>query len=176
MQTYAAVDLHSNNGVLTIIDETDRVLRQRKLSNNLDLFIAELEPYRATLQGVAVESTFNWYWLVDGLRAKDFPVVLVNTSAIQQYEGLKHTDDQYDAWWLAHMMRLGKLVVVIIKTFPPVRGRLALQHRNHAVALHVFGHGQNDRALRAFAGQAEGARQHFRQAVSVAQLKHALAE
>lgn len=109
MQTYAAVDLHSNNGVLTIIDETDRILRQRKLPNQLPLFLAELEPFRATLQGVAVESTFNWYWLVDGLRANDFPVLLVNTCAIKQYEGLKHSDDEYDAWWLAHMMRLGIL-------------------------------------------------------------------
>jgi len=58
---------------------------------------------------VAVESTFNWYWLVDGLQAKKFPVTLVNTSAIQQYEGLKRSDDDYDAWWLAHMMRLGIL-------------------------------------------------------------------
>ena len=109
MQTYAAVDLHSNNGVLTIIDETDRVLRQRRLANKLELFVAELEPYRATLQGVAIESTFNWYWLVDGLRAKNFLTMLVNTAAIQQYEGLKRSDDQYDAWWLAHMMRLGIL-------------------------------------------------------------------
>lgn len=109
MQTYAAVDLHSNNGVLTIIDETDRVLKQRRIPNKLELFLSELEPFRATLQGVAVESTFNWYWLVDGLRANEYPVVLVNTAAIQQYEGLKHSDDQYDAWWLAHMMRLGIL-------------------------------------------------------------------
>jgi transposase len=109
MQTYAAVDLHSNNGVLTIIDETDRVLKQRRLANKLELFVTELEPYRATLQGVAIESTFNWYWLVDGLRAKNFPTMLVNTAAIQQYEGLKRSDDQYDAWWLAHMMRLGIL-------------------------------------------------------------------
>src|SRR6266849_3809855 len=109
MPTYAAIDLHSNNGVLTIIDETDRVLKQRRISNNIEEFINELEPFRPTLQGVAVESTFNWYWLVDGLRAKKFPVVLVNTAAIQQYEGLKRSDDQYDAWWLAHMMRLGIL-------------------------------------------------------------------
>jgi len=109
MQTYAAIDLHSNNGVLTIIDETDRVLRQRRIANKLEEFIRELEPFRPTLQGVAVESTFNWYWLVDGLQAKKFPVTLVNTSAIQQYEGLKRSDDQYDAWWLAHMMRLGIL-------------------------------------------------------------------
>lgn len=82
MHTYAAVDLHSNNGVLAIIDETDRVLKQRRLANKLELFVNELEPFRASLQGIAVESTFNWYWLVDGLQAKKFPVTLVNTAAI----------------------------------------------------------------------------------------------
>lgn len=109
MQTYAAIDLHSNNGVLAVIDENDKVLRQKKLPNKLAAFVDELEPFRASLQGVAVESTFNWYWLVDGLQEHEFPAVLVNTAAIQQYKGLKHSDDQYDAWWLAHMMRLGIL-------------------------------------------------------------------
>ncbi len=109
MQTYAAIDLHSNNGVLTVIDENDRVLKQKKLANKLELFVSELEPFQATLQGVAVESTFNWYWLVDGLLKHKFRMMLVNTAAIQQYAGLKHSDDQYDAWWLAHMMRLGIL-------------------------------------------------------------------
>jgi len=109
MQTFAAIDLHSNNGVLTVIDEKDRVLRQKKLPNRLDGFLAELAPFRATLQGVAVESTFNWYWLVDGLIDRSYPALLVNTAAIQQYKGLKHSDDDYDGWWLAHMMRLGIL-------------------------------------------------------------------
>lgn len=109
MQTFAAIDLHSNNGVLTIIDETDRTLRQRRISNNVEEFVRELEPFRSTLQGVAIESTYNWYWLVDGLQDREFPVTLVNTVAIQQYSGLKRTDDQVDSWWLAHMMRLGIL-------------------------------------------------------------------
>jgi len=109
MQTYAAIDLHSNNGVLAIIDETDRVLKQRRIPNRLDEFLKELEPFRASLQGIAVESTFNWYWLVDGLRAQKFPVTLVNTAAVKQYDGLKRVNDEYDAWHLAHLMRLGIL-------------------------------------------------------------------
>lgn len=109
MRSFAAIDLHSNNGVLTVIDENDHVLRQKKLANRLELFVSELEPFRATLAGVAVESTFNWYWLVDGLRERKFPLMLVNTSAVKQYEGLKHTDDNYDGWLLAHLMRLGIL-------------------------------------------------------------------
>ena len=95
--------LHSNNGVLTVIDENDKVLRQRKLPNRIEGFLVELEPFREALQGVAVESTFNWYWLVDGLLANGYRATLVSTAVIQQYEGLKHSDDQYDAWWLAHM-------------------------------------------------------------------------
>lgn len=100
---YAAIDLHSNNGVLTVIDENDKVLKQRKLPNRIEAVVSELEPFRKGLHAVAVESTFNWYWLVDGLMAHDFRAMLVDTAAIQQYEGLKHSDDQYDAWWpLAH--------------------------------------------------------------------------
>mgnify|MGYP001796660384 CR=1 FL=1 len=62
MQNYAAIDHHSNNGELAIIDESDKVVRQRKLPNKLEAFLCELEPFRDSLQGIAVESTFNWYW------------------------------------------------------------------------------------------------------------------
>ncbi len=58
---------------------------------------------------VAVESTFNWYWLVDGLMEAGYAVRLVNTAAVRQYEGLKYTDEEHDAFWLAHLMRLGIL-------------------------------------------------------------------
>jgi hypothetical protein len=58
---------------------------------------------------MVVESTYNWYWLVDGLMAEGYKVHLANTAAIQQYEGLKYTDDHSDARWLAHLLRLGLL-------------------------------------------------------------------
>lgn len=59
--------------------------------------------------GVAVESTFNWYWLVDGLQVAGFTVHLVNTAAVKQYDGLKHSGDFTDARHLAHLLRLGIL-------------------------------------------------------------------
>src|SRR3970282_1719836 len=40
---------------------------------------------------------------------KGHRVHLANTAAIQQYEGLKYTDDHSDARWLAHILRLGVL-------------------------------------------------------------------
>jgi transposase len=36
-------------------------------------------------------------------------VQLANPAAMRQYEGLKHVEDRYDAWWLAHLLRLGIL-------------------------------------------------------------------
>ena len=56
-----------------------------------------------------VESTYNWYWLVDGLMEAGYRLHLANTSAIKQYEGLKYADDNTDARWLAKLLRLGLL-------------------------------------------------------------------
>jgi transposase len=109
MKLYSAADLHSNNHFLTIIDEQDKRILEKRLPNNLAITLKTLEPYRPDIAGVAVESTFNWYWLVDGLMEAGYPVMLVNTSKVRQYEGLKYTDDRHDAFWLAQLMRLGIL-------------------------------------------------------------------
>ena len=109
MKLYSAADLHSNNHFLTIIDEQDKRILEKRLPNELAVTLKTLEPYRAALAGIAVESTFNWYWLVDGLMEAGYSVSLVNTSKACQYEGLKYTDDRSDAFWLAQQMRLGIL-------------------------------------------------------------------
>jgi len=109
MGLYCGIDLHSNNHVVTVIDDSDRRVYERRLPNELARTTAALEPFRNELTAIAVESTFNWYWLVDGLMDAGYEVRLVNTAAVQQYNGLKHTDDEHDAFWLAHLMRLGIL-------------------------------------------------------------------
>ena len=109
MKYYCGIDLHSNNHVVVIIDDEDKRVYEKRLRNDLNLTLEELAPYRKNLQEIAVESTFNWYWLVDGLEEAGFRLQLVNTAAVKQYEGLKYTDDQHDAFWLGHLMRLGIL-------------------------------------------------------------------
>lgn len=104
---YAAIDLHSNNGVVVVSDEADRVVVERRVPNQLAKVLAVLEPHREGLVGVVVEATFNWYWLVDGLKAAGYPVQLAHTAALPQYQGLKHGDDHSDARHLAHLLRLG---------------------------------------------------------------------
>ena len=103
MKLYGAIDLHSNNNVTVLIDEQDQVVYQKRLPNELSLITEQLSVYRDRLQGIVVESTYNWYWLVDGLMEHGHRVHLANTAAVQQYEGLKYTDDTSDARWLAHI-------------------------------------------------------------------------
>jgi len=109
MSLYCGIDLHSTNHLVVVIDETDRRLFEKRLPNDVSITVEALAPYRDELAGIAIESTFNWYWLVDGLEDAGFAPCLANPAAIKQYEGLKYTDDPYDAYFLAHLMRLGIL-------------------------------------------------------------------
>lgn len=109
MKKYSGIDLHSNNSVVSVTDEADRVLYCKRLPNELASIREALEPHRAELVGVVVESTYNWYWLVDGLQAVGYTVHLANTAAIKQYDGLKRSDDKREAAHLAHLLRLGVL-------------------------------------------------------------------
>ena len=85
MVLYAGIDLHSTNSVVVVIDETDKVVRRGRLKNRLETVAEWLEPYRDALAGVVVESTYNWYWLVDGLKDRGYTMHLANTVAIRQY-------------------------------------------------------------------------------------------
>jgi transposase len=106
MKLYAGIDLHSNNNFIGIINEEDQRIFQKRLPNKIETVLKNLEPFKGVLEGIVVESTYNWYWIVDGLEKEGYKVSLANPSAIKQYEGMKHTDDKWDSFWLAHMKRL----------------------------------------------------------------------
>ncbi|MBT8187488.1 MAG: IS110 family transposase [Croceitalea sp.] len=109
MGTYAGIDLHSSNNYIGIMDQDHKRLFGKRLPNSLDKILRVLQPFKTDLKGVVVESTYNWYWLVDGLQEHGHRVHLANPSAIKQYEGIKHTDDKWDSFWLAHMKHLNIL-------------------------------------------------------------------
>jgi transposase len=106
MALYGGIDLHANNSLIALLDAHDQVVAGKRLPNDLNTILAYLAPYHAELTGLVVESTYNWYWLVDGLRDAGYRVHLAHTAAIKQYEGLKFSNDQVDARWLAHLLRL----------------------------------------------------------------------
>ena len=106
---YGAADLHSNNTCLGIIDENGEKVFRKRVSNFSKLIVGELEPFKDRLEGIVVESTFNWYWIVDTMMEAGYRVHLANPAAVKQYEGLKHTNDFDDAFHLANLLRLGIL-------------------------------------------------------------------
>jgi len=106
MKLYCGIDLHSNNSYVVLLDDTDKIVYKKRLSNDLGLILEELSHYKEMISGIVVESTYNWYWLVDGLKTAGYSVHLANTTAIEQYSGLKYTDDKDDAVWLARLLRL----------------------------------------------------------------------
>ena len=104
---YCGIDLHSNNSVVVVSDEEDRMVLQKRLPNDLAQILAALEPHQHELAGVVIESTYNWYWLVDGLMDAGYQVHLAHPAAIKKYEGLKHSGAFAGAAYLAHLLRLG---------------------------------------------------------------------
>ncbi|MGD8980729.1 MAG: IS110 family transposase [Desulfobacterales bacterium] len=110
MELYAGLDLHSRNTYIGIMDKAFNRVFKKRVSNHLEHILQTLDPFLAQLKGLVVESTFNWYWLVDGLMDAGYSSVhLANPSAIKQYEGLKHVDDKHDAFFLAQLLVLGIL-------------------------------------------------------------------
>jgi transposase len=106
---FCGIDLHSNNCLVVVSDDADKVVYSKRLPNDLAAICDALSPYQQELFGVVVESTYNWYWLVDGLMAAGHSLHLANTTAIRQYDGLKHRGDESDARHVAHILRLGLL-------------------------------------------------------------------
>lgn len=109
MSYYVGIDLHSDNNFIGIIDKKDCRILSKRLPNDLDMVLNTLKPFKRKIKGIVVESTYNWYWLVDGLMDKKYKVHLANPAGMEQYSGMKYTDDKWDSFCLAHMLRLGIL-------------------------------------------------------------------
>lgn len=109
MKVYVGLDLHSNNVYMVLLNEQKEKLFSKRLPNEMSAILSRLSAYQHQIAGIVVESTYNWYWLADGLMAEGYPVYLANPTAVKKYEGLKYQDDKSDAEWLALMLLLNIL-------------------------------------------------------------------
>jgi transposase len=109
MVLHSGLDLHGDNVCCALMNARYEVEYERRFPNDLTTILAALEPYRERIAGLAVESTFNWYWLVDGLRAHEYAARLANPARMQENIGLKSANDRTDARFLAKQMVMGVL-------------------------------------------------------------------
>jgi transposase len=166
------IDLHSNNAVCGLMDESGRRLLHKRLPCDLRLILELLAPYRERIATIAIESTYNWYWLADGLQDAGYRVVLANPARMQPYNGLKHTDDVSDAFFLAELLWLKILPTghLYDRATRPVRDllrrRLMLVHQRTTLilsfkSLHERTLGQSLPLARVKALKPEAARELF---------------
>lgn len=109
MGLYAGIDLHGKNHVLLIINQLDEWVHKTRIANNINLTLDVLNRFKNRLEAIAVESTYNWYWLVDGLKRNGYNVKLAHPAAFERYGGIKYTNDYSDAFYLAQLLRKGDL-------------------------------------------------------------------
>src|SRR5438094_3961930 len=130
MKFYCGIDLSARDCQVCVIDEQLKVMVQQKLRNELPKICQLLTPYKANLK-IVVESTFNWYWLIDGLQAAGFEVVLAHTLGLYLITGAKVKTDRRDAYSLAKLLLAG--VVPAAYIYPvetrPVRDLLRRRTR-----------------------------------------------
>lgn len=108
MSIFVGMDLHSNNTVVVGIDQEKKVILRKKFKNDLSNLLSTFESVKPEIKGIAVESTYNWYWLVDGLIDAGYKVHLAHPGEIDGPKK-KHTDDFDDAYNLADLLRKDEL-------------------------------------------------------------------
>ena len=106
-ELYAGADLHGNNVFLSVCDRDGGNVFRKRVKANIAAVNAALDPFWDRIEVLGVESTFNWYWFIDGLQDQDRNVKLGNPAKMEQYKGTKITNDLSDADWLAEQLRLG---------------------------------------------------------------------
>jgi len=106
---YGGIDLHSSNSYCGIIDKADKWVAHRRLPNKIEEIKGFFDSYKEDLEGIVIESTYNGYWVMDGLMEAGYKVKLGNPSRMGDYDGLKNSNDKTDTMWLAKMLRLGIL-------------------------------------------------------------------
>ena len=109
MSYFIGLDLHSTNTMIGVMGENMERIFSKRCRNDLSLILHHLDPYKGDIVGVVVESTFNWYWLVDGLQEAGYKVHLAHPGGFSEYKGLKHADDKHSAFFLAKLLLLGIL-------------------------------------------------------------------
>ena len=108
MEYYCGIDLHSKKSTFCVLDEEGEKVALKELRNDKEKILAFLLPWGPDLSCV-VESTFNWYWLVDALEEEGYDVKLAHSYGLRLISGSKYKSDKRDAERLARLLRLGEI-------------------------------------------------------------------
>jgi transposase len=137
---YCGIDLSARDSHICVLDESLSILLQQKSPNELPLIASLLDPFKPHLK-IVVESTFNWYWLVDGLLSLGFDVCLAHTLGLSMITNAKVKTDRRDAFTLAKLLRAGVIPKAYIYPASTRPVRDLLRRRMHVVGLRAQEYG-----------------------------------
>jgi transposase len=137
---YCGIDLSARDSHLCVLDESLSIHLQMKAPNLLPRIASLLDPFKPDLK-IVVESTFNWYWLVDGLQLLGFDVSLAHTLGLAMITQAKVKTDRRDAFSLAKLLRADLIPKAYIYPAPIRPVRDLLRRRLKAVALRAQEYG-----------------------------------
>lgn len=98
------IDLHAREMSICVKNIDGKVLMKRNVACDIKTFMNHIEPFKKSLT-VGVESTYNWYWLLDDLKKHKIICALGHALYIKRMKGGKHKNDPVDASDIADMLR-----------------------------------------------------------------------
>jgi len=143
---YCGIDLSSRTSHICVIDDNLNIVVQKKVPNDLDEIKKLLRPYHVEIK-IVVESTFNWYWLVDGLMDDGYNVCLAHTLGLYMITGAKVKTDRRDAFALAKLLKAGVIPKAYIYPKEDRAARDLLRRRTTIVRLRAGEYGSIRRML-----------------------------
>jgi len=108
-QFYCGIDLHATKMYVCIVDAQGETVVHKNIKANREAFDKLFTPFINEDIVVAVESTFNWYWLADHCQDKGLAFVLGHALAMKAIHGGKTKNDKQDSMKIAMLLRGGNL-------------------------------------------------------------------
>lgn len=101
---YCGVDLHARTIYICVMNRDGKILLTRNITNNFNIFKGFMESFLPDL-AVGCESTYNYYWLLDGCTEAEIPFYLGHALYMKAISGNKKKNDPLDAKTIANLMR-----------------------------------------------------------------------
>lgn len=138
------IDLHARTMSICVMNKDGKILLKKNMTCEFKVFMSFITPYKQSLT-VGVESTYNWYWLLDQLKEHGITCALGHALYISRMKTSKHKNDPVDAQDIADLLRTNKfpLAYDYPKEMRDVRDLLRRRHNFVWKRAGAFTHFQN---------------------------------
>lgn len=113
MTHYIGCDVHKKYSVFSAVDDRGKTLHHRRVEHDRDNFRLFLDSL-PTGSPIAVETTGNWYWIIDEMEQAGHNPTLAHAAKSKLMMGQINKTDKLDANGLAMLLRNGTLPSVWI--------------------------------------------------------------